>query len=119
MFGMIQKRIVWVGYANIEGRCNDIDRQNLSANIRGKRPLMFYYDMKFEWVSKAYTFYCTRNERSRLACFKAGTWKLRGVRNDLRKEHALYAEEKNAFYRPILLLKCLETRKQRKLVFLV
>jgi hypothetical protein len=51
----------------IKERCNDIEQQNMFANIREKRSLIFYYD---EWANQAYTVCCTRNERSGLAWFK-------------------------------------------------
>jgi hypothetical protein len=48
-------------------RCNDIERQNLFANIRENMLLIFYRDIKFEWAGEVYTGCCTRNERSGLA----------------------------------------------------
>jgi hypothetical protein len=30
--------------------CSDIERQNLFANMREKRSLVFYCDMKLEWA---------------------------------------------------------------------
>jgi hypothetical protein len=68
--------------------------QNLSANIRKKRSLIFYCDIKFEWAREEYTICCTRNERSGLAWFKTGIWKLRGMRKEFEKEDALYVERK-------------------------
>jgi hypothetical protein len=50
------------------------------ANTGEKRSLICYCDMKFEWALEAYTVCCTRNERSGLAWFKTGIWKLRGMR---------------------------------------
>jgi hypothetical protein len=41
--------------------------------------------MKPEWVSEAHTIFCTRNERSGFAQFKADTWKMRGMRKDFEK----------------------------------
>jgi hypothetical protein len=69
---MIQRGIVWVGCAEIKERCSDTEFQNLFADIRDKRSLIFYY-IKFEWVRGAYTGCCTRNMRSGLVWFKAGT----------------------------------------------
>jgi hypothetical protein len=36
--------------------------------------------MKQEWAREEYTYCCTRNEKSGLAWFKTGIWKLRGMR---------------------------------------
>jgi hypothetical protein len=64
----------------IEDRCNDIEQQNLSANIKEKRSLISYSEVKQEWARQEYIECCTRNERSGLAWFKTDIWKLRGIR---------------------------------------
>jgi hypothetical protein len=76
-------------YKQIKERCIDIELQNLFENIKQKRSLIFYNEMKQELAREEYTVCCTRNERSGLAWFKAGIWKLRGMRKDLRKEDVL------------------------------
>jgi hypothetical protein len=35
-------------------RCNDIERQNWFANIKQKRSLIFYSEMKQEWAREEY-----------------------------------------------------------------
>jgi ribosomal protein L37AE/L43A len=63
-------------------------------NLRENRSLIFYCVMKLEWGKEEYTFCCTRNERSGLARFKLGIWKLRGVRRRFKKGRChLYREE--------------------------
>jgi hypothetical protein len=69
----------------IKERCNDIEQQNLFANIKEKRSLIFYSEMKQEWAREEYIFCCARNERSGLAWFKTGIWKLRGMRKGFEK----------------------------------
>jgi hypothetical protein len=49
-------------------------------NVREKRSLIFYCDLKLEWAREEYTVCCTRNERRGSAWFKAGVWKLRLMR---------------------------------------
>jgi hypothetical protein len=50
------------------------------ANIEEKKSLIFYSEMKQEWAREEYIVCCTKNERSGLAWFKTGIWKLRGMR---------------------------------------
>jgi hypothetical protein len=38
----------------IKESCNDIERQNLFANIKVKRSLIFYSQMKQEWAREEY-----------------------------------------------------------------
>jgi hypothetical protein len=45
---------------NITGRCNDTEWQNMSANKNKNRSLLFYYDMKFEWVGAEYISFLLR-----------------------------------------------------------
>jgi hypothetical protein len=81
----------------IKERCNDIERQNLSANIKEKKPLIFYTEMKQEWAREKYIVCCTRNTRSGLAWFKTGIWKLRGMRKGFEKRRCpLCSEDEDA-----------------------
>jgi hypothetical protein len=41
-------------------KCNDIERQNLFANIKEKRSLIFYSEMKQEWAREEYIVKGTR-----------------------------------------------------------
>jgi hypothetical protein len=98
--------------AQIKESNKDIERQNLFADLREKRPLIFYCDRKLEWAWEANTVCCTRNERSGLAWFKAGIWKLRGMRKVSEKGRCpLCGEEKDNLH---ILLKCSETRSGGK-----
>jgi hypothetical protein len=36
----------------VKGRCDDIERQNLFSRLSEKISLMFYQEMKQEWVEK-------------------------------------------------------------------
>jgi hypothetical protein len=54
--------------------------------------------MKFVWVREVYTGCCTRNVRSGLVWFKAGTWKLRGMRKGFEKGRHPYVEGKGMFH---------------------
>jgi hypothetical protein len=95
----------------IKERCNDMERQNLFANIKEKRSLIFYSEMKQEWAREEYTVCCTRNERNGLAWFKTGIWKLRGMRIRFEKGRCpLCSEDEDAIH----ILKCSETRKWRE-----
>jgi hypothetical protein len=52
---------------------------------------------------------CIRNERSGLAWFRTGIWKLRGMRKGFEKGRCpLCSEDEDAIH---ILLKCSETRK--------
>jgi hypothetical protein len=64
----------------IKERCNDTERQNLFANISEDMSFIFYSDMQLEVGCEEYTVCCIRNERSGLAWFKTGIWKMREMR---------------------------------------
>jgi hypothetical protein len=75
-----------------------MERQNLFADIREKRPLIFYCDIKFVWVMEAYTDFCTRNERSGLARYNTGILKMRRMRKGFEKgRRPLCSEKENVF----------------------
>jgi hypothetical protein len=98
-------------YKGIKERCNDTE-QNLFPNMTQRRSLIFYCEMKLEWAREEYTVCCTRNDRSGLAWFKTGIWKLRGMRKGSEKGKCpLCSEEEDAIH---TLLKCLGTRKWRE-----
>jgi hypothetical protein len=68
--------------------------------------------MKQEWAREEYIVCCTRNERSGLAWFKTGIWKLRGMRKGFEKGRCpLCSEDEDAIH---ISLKCSETRKWRE-----
>jgi hypothetical protein len=68
--------------------------------------------MKQEWAREEYIVCCTRNERSGLAWFKTGIWKLRGMRKGFEKGICpLCSEDEGVIH---ILLKYLETRKWRE-----
>jgi hypothetical protein len=68
--------------------------------------------MKQEWAREDYIVCCTRNERSGLAWFTTGIWKLRGMRKGFEKGRCpLCSEDDDAIH---ILLKCSETRKWRE-----
>jgi hypothetical protein len=55
--------------------------------------------MKLEWAREEYTVCCTGNERSGLAWFKTGIWKLRGTRKGFEKGRCpLRSEDEDAVY---------------------
>jgi hypothetical protein len=79
------------------------------AKIKERRSLIFYSEMKQEWASEEYIVCCTRNERSGLAWFRTGIWKLRGMRKGFEKGRCpICSEDEDAIH---ILLKCSETRK--------
>jgi hypothetical protein len=94
-----------------EERCTDTERQNLFANIKEKRSLIFYSEMKQEWAREEHTGCCTRKERSGLTWFKTGIWKLRGMKGSEKGRCPLCSEDEEAIH---TLLKCSETRKWRE-----
>jgi hypothetical protein len=68
--------------------------------------------MKQEWAREEYIGCCTRNERSGLAWFRTGIWKLRGMRKGFEKGRCLLCSEDED---PIhIVLKCSEMRKWRE-----
>jgi hypothetical protein len=67
----------------IKQRRNDIERQNVFANLREKRSLIFYCEMKLLWAGEEYVTCCSRKDRSGTAWFEVGAWKLRGTRKGL------------------------------------
>jgi hypothetical protein len=90
----------------------DIGRQNLFSKIKDQSSLILYSEMKQEWAREQYINCCTGVERSGLAWFKTGIWKLRGMRNGFEKGRCpLCSEEEDPIY---ILLKCSETRKWRE-----
>jgi hypothetical protein len=50
------------------------------ANLSEKRSLIFYRDMKLLWYREDYVMCGSRNDRMGTAWFRAGIWKLRGIR---------------------------------------
>jgi hypothetical protein len=82
------------------------------AKIKEKRSLIFYSEMKQELAREQYISCCTRNERSGLAWFKTGIWKLRGMRKGFQKGRcSLSSEDEDAIH---ILLKCSGKRKWRE-----
>jgi hypothetical protein len=74
--------------------------------------LIISLNIKQEWAREQYISCCTRNERSGLAWFKTGVWKLRGMRKGFEKGRCpLCSEDEDAIH---ILLKCSETRKWRE-----
>jgi hypothetical protein len=61
----------------IRERCNDIQRQNMFADINAKNSLTFYSQINYEWGKECYIDKCTRKERIGIIWLKAGIW--RGV----------------------------------------
>jgi hypothetical protein len=53
------------------------------ANISEKRSSVFYRDMKLLWDREDYVMFGSRNDRMGIAWFRAGIWKLRGMRKGL------------------------------------
>jgi hypothetical protein len=68
-----------VGCAQIKERYSGIRHKPL-ADVRDKRSLIFYCDMKFKWVREVYTGCCMIDVRSGVAKFKAAAWKMTGTR---------------------------------------
>jgi hypothetical protein len=96
----------------IKERCNDIERQNLFSKIKEKSSLIFYSEMKQECAREQYISCCSSTERSGLAWFKTGIWKLRGMRKGYEKGRCPpCSEDKDAVH---ILLKSSETRKWRQ-----
>jgi hypothetical protein len=94
---------------HIKERCNDIERQHFFENLREKRSLIFYCDMKLLWAREDYVTCCSRKDRSRREWFRAGTGKLRETRKGLENGRCpLCNEEEDAVHIP---LKCPETRR--------
>jgi hypothetical protein len=83
--------------------------QNLFANMREKRSLIFYCEVKLEWAKEEYTVCCATNERSGLSRFETGIWNLGGTRKGFEKGRCpVCSEDEDALH---ILLKCSETKK--------
>jgi hypothetical protein len=67
----------------VKERCNDIERQIFFTNLSEKRSLIFYRDMKLLWDREDYVMCCSTIDIMGIAWFRAGIWKLRGVRRVL------------------------------------
>jgi hypothetical protein len=95
----------------IKERRNDTERQNLFTN-KEKRPLIFYSEMKQEWVREEHIVCCTRNERRWLTWFMTGIWKLREMREGFEKVRCpLRSEDEDTIH---ISLNYSETRKWRE-----
>jgi hypothetical protein len=46
----------------------------------GEFSLVFYKEMKQRWWKKAYVNCCYRKERNRIAWWRTGIWKMKGIR---------------------------------------
>jgi hypothetical protein len=68
--------------------------------------------MKLLWAREEYVTCCSRKDRSGMAQFKAGIWKLRGTRKGLENVRCpLSNEEEDAVH---ILFKCLVTRRLKE-----
>jgi hypothetical protein len=68
--------------------------------------------MKLLWDREDYVMCGSRNDRMRIAWFRAGIWKLRGIRRGLEVGRCpLCNGEEDAIH---ILLKCAETRRLRE-----
>jgi hypothetical protein len=96
----------------VKGRCNDVERQNMFAELNEKSSLSLYRQVKREWGKEGYIVKCTRNERKGIIWCKAGIWKLRGIRGVLEKGRCpLCGGEEDEKH---ILLECKETRRWRE-----
>jgi hypothetical protein len=97
---------------NIRERCNDIERQNIFSKVNVKISLLFYCEMKLEWGKETHIDKCTRKERMGIIWWKAGIWKLRGIRRGLERGRCpLCLGEEDVKH---IILKCFETKKWRE-----
>jgi hypothetical protein len=68
--------------------------------------------MKHKWGKECYIEKCTRKERMGIIRWKAGIWKLRGIRRGFERARCpLCLGEEDAKH---IILKCLETKKWRE-----
>jgi hypothetical protein len=74
----------------IREQCNDIQGQNMFADINAKNSMTFYSQIKYEWDKESYIDKCTRKERIGIIWLKAGIWKLKGIRRGLEKVRCPY-----------------------------
>jgi hypothetical protein len=65
---------------NTKLRYVDIQRQRWLAEMREKRTLSVYEDLKHSWGREAYASCCCMKERSGIEWFQQGIWTLKGVR---------------------------------------
>ncbi|KDR17814.1 hypothetical protein L798_08243 [Zootermopsis nevadensis] len=107
-----QGRSVGRTWEILKERCNAIERQNVFAKIREKRSLALYGEMKSGWGRQGYIGCCTRVEREGWAWFRAGIWKLRGMRGGMDgKICPLCGATESEIH---ILLKCTETGRWRE-----
>jgi hypothetical protein len=92
--------------------CNDNERQNIFSDINAKISLSSYCEMKHEWGKECYVEKCTRKERMGIIWWKAGIWKLRGIRKGFERGRCpLCLGEEDAKH---ITLECCETKKWRE-----
>jgi hypothetical protein len=92
-FRRIGLAYVWQNQLEINGnickivkeRCNDIEKQNMFAELNEKSSLSLYRQVKCEWGKEGYIVNFTRNERKGIIWWKAGIWKLRCIWGVLKK----------------------------------
>jgi hypothetical protein len=82
------------------------------ADLNDKSSLTLYRQVKGEWGKEGYIEKCTKKERIVVIWWKAGIWKLKGIRGDFEKGRCPLCggdeDEKH------ILLKCKESKKWRE-----
>jgi hypothetical protein len=77
--GEENNRNVW---REVSKSCMDIETQNMEANMKGKRSLVFYNELKNNWEKKLDIEVCSQEARRGIGWWKMGIWKLKGVRGN-------------------------------------
>jgi hypothetical protein len=69
----------------VSKRCIDTERQKMEANMREKRSLTLYNELKSSWEREKYIDICTFDERKGIGWRKMDIWRLKGMRGNIDK----------------------------------
>jgi hypothetical protein len=69
----------------VSKRCTDTERQKMEANMREKRSLALYNEMKSSWEREKSIDICTFEERKGIGWWKMDIWRLKGMRGNIDK----------------------------------
>jgi hypothetical protein len=69
----------------VSKRCINTEHQKMEANMRKKRSLALYNELKSSWEGEKYIDICTFKERNGTGWWKIGIWTLKGMRENIDK----------------------------------
>jgi hypothetical protein len=69
----------------VSKRCINTERQKIEANLRGKKSLALYNELKSSWKREKCIDICTFEERKCIGWWKMGIWRLKRMRGNIDK----------------------------------